>query len=73
MKENKSSEGYCTPYAKQPLVSFCVLCYNQKQYIREGVKAALAQTYSPLEVIVSDDGSTDGSFEEIRSSRSENR
>ncbi len=66
MEENKSTEGCCTPYTKQPLVSFCVLCYNQKQYIKEGVKAALAQTYSPLEVIISDDCSTDGSFEEIQ-------
>ncbi len=49
----------------KPLVSFCVMCYNQEIYIEEGLKAALAQTYEPLEVIVSDDGSIDKSWEII--------
>ncbi len=49
-----------------PLVSFCVMCHDQEAYIEEAFRAALAQTYEPLEVIVNDDASTDGSWEVIR-------
>ena len=49
-----------------PLVSFCLTCYNQRQYIDEAVKAALAQTYSPLEIVISDDSSKDGTWERIQ-------
>lgn len=39
-----------------------VFCYNQSRFIRDAVSGALAQTYSPLQIIFSDDGSTDDSF-----------
>ena len=38
-------------------------CYNQEQYITEAVEGMLAQTYSPLEIIISDDCSTDRTWE----------
>jgi glycosyltransferase involved in cell wall biosynthesis len=47
----------------RPLLTFCLLSYNQARYIREAVASALTQTYEPLEVILSDDGSSDGTFE----------
>jgi len=47
----------------RPLVTFVVLAYNQEEYIREAVDGAFAQTYSPLEIILSDDCSTDRTFE----------
>ena len=47
---------------ENPLVSVCLLCYNQESYIEATVRAMLAQTYSPLEIIVSDDCSTDGTW-----------
>src|SRR2546429_321437 len=50
----------------KPLVSYILFCYNQEQYVREAANAALAQTYSPLEVILSDDGSSDRTFEILR-------
>lgn len=43
-----------------PLISFCLLAYNQERYIEDALIAALNQTYSPLEIIISDDCSTDG-------------
>ena len=45
----------------RPLISFVMTCYNQQAIIGEAVAAALAQTYSPLEIIISDDGSADDS------------
>lgn len=49
----------------RPVVTFALLSYNQEGYIGAAVDAALAQNYSPLEVIISDDSSTDGTYEEI--------
>lgn len=42
-----------------PLVTFAIFAYNQEKYIREAVQGALAQDYRPLEIIVSDDCSSD--------------
>ena len=49
--------------SQAPLVSFVLLTFNQEMYIEEAVKAALQQTYEPLEIIISDDVSTDRTFE----------
>jgi glycosyltransferase involved in cell wall biosynthesis len=49
-----------------PLVSFLQMSYNQEQYIVSSIKAALAQTYSPMEIIISDDASTDNSWQLIQ-------
>lgn len=51
---------------RQPLVSVICLCYNQADFVREALDSVLAQTYPPLELLVVDDGSTDGSAEVIR-------
>ena len=47
----------------KPLASFCLISYNQEQYIREAIEGAFSQTYSPLEIILSDDCSSDRTFE----------
>ncbi len=47
----------------QPLLTFFVVSYKQERFIREAVAGAFAQTYSPLEIILSDDASSDRTFE----------
>lgn len=43
-------------------VSVIIPCYNAARFLRATIESALHQTVSPLEVIVVDDGSTDGSL-----------
>ena len=48
---------------KQSLISVIVPVYNVKEYLNTCVESILNQTYENLEVILVDDGSTDGSGE----------
>lgn len=50
-----------------PPVSFILLTYNQELYVKYAVEGALAQVYPNLEIIISDDCSTDSTFEIIQS------
>ena len=54
------------PTADHPLVTFALFAYNQENYIREALEGAFAQTYEPLEIILSDDCSSDRTFEIIQ-------
>jgi glycosyltransferase involved in cell wall biosynthesis len=45
-----------------PLVTIVIINFNYGAYIKAAVESALAQTHSPTEVIVVDDGSTDDSL-----------
>lgn len=44
----------------QPLVSISIMCYNHERYVRAALESALNQTYPNIEILISDDGSTDG-------------
>lgn len=46
-----------------PAVSVIMTVYNGEQYLEEAVKSVLAQTYDSLELVITDDGSTDCSPE----------
>lgn len=47
----------------RPLVSIIVPVYQVKEYVGECVESLLAQTYTNVEILLVDDGSTDGSGE----------
>jgi len=49
----------------EPLVSIVINNYNYGRFLPEAIESALGQTYSRIEVIVVDDGSTDQSREII--------
>ena len=49
-----------------PLVSYILICYNQQNTIEEALSSALAQTYKSIELIISDDCSTDATVEIIK-------
>jgi glycosyltransferase involved in cell wall biosynthesis len=52
--------------ADRPLVSLVVPSYNVERYVADSIESALAQTYRPLEIVVIDDGSTDGTADVVR-------
>jgi glycosyltransferase involved in cell wall biosynthesis len=52
--------------SERPLVTFYVMAYNQSRFIRKAVESALWQTCSPIEILLSDDCSTDDTFEIMR-------
>lgn len=51
---------------QDPLVSIGIITYNQKEFLRECVDSCLRQDYQNLEIVVADDGSTDGTHELLK-------
>ena len=49
-----------------PLVSMLLIAYRQQGSVGAAIAGALAQTYSPLEIVVSDDASGDGTWAAIQ-------
>ncbi len=49
-----------------PKVSICIPTYNRKEYLGETIDSILAQTYKNYEIVIVDDGSTDGTEEMIK-------
>ncbi len=62
------SEGAGTPPS---LVTAVLVCWNHERFVRAAVLSALNQSHSNIELIVIDNGSTDGSRRELESLRSD--
>lgn len=60
--ERKSDRSNMT----KPLVSVLIPCFNAERHIGETLESVLRQTWSEIEIIVVNDGSTDRSADEIR-------
>jgi glycosyltransferase involved in cell wall biosynthesis len=52
--------------ARPGLVSIIIPCFNAKRFLAETLQSALSQSYPCTEIIVVDDGSSDGTGELIR-------
>lgn len=48
------------------MVSVCMATYNGEKYIKEQIESILSQLHPEDELVISDDGSTDGTLETIR-------
>jgi len=49
-----------------PLVSIIITTYNRRAFLEEALPSVMGQSYREKEIIVVDDGSTDGSEESVR-------
>ena len=51
----------------KPLVSVIIPCFNHGRFLGDAITSVKKQTYSPIEIIVIDDGSTDDTRKVARS------
>ncbi len=51
--------------SKQPLATMLLICFNQEDSIDAALEGALAQDYTNLEIVISDDASSDNTYGRI--------
>lgn len=56
-----------------PIVSVGMPTYNNEKYLRESIRSVLSQSFANIEVIISNNASTDGSEEVIREFQADSR
>jgi len=49
-----------------PKVSVLIPSYNHEKYVKEAIESVLNQTFQDFELIITDDGSTDGTVDKIK-------
>ncbi|MGB3188509.1 MAG: glycosyltransferase [Limnoraphis sp.] len=63
VKTNPTLPSTIQSHPKFPLVSLIIPTYNGETFLTETLKSAFSQTYPHLEIILSDDGSSDKTLE----------
>jgi glycosyltransferase involved in cell wall biosynthesis len=54
-------------FMQKPLASAILTAYNGEPFLAQSIASVVAQSYRPVEIIVVDDGSTDGTAKVVRS------
>jgi glycosyltransferase involved in cell wall biosynthesis len=54
------------PTVKKQTVSVLIASYNHEKYVADSLRSVLDQTYQDFEIVIVDDGSTDGTVTEIK-------
>ena len=54
------------PTVKKPTVTVLIASYNHEKYVADSLRSVLDQTYQDFEIVIVDDGSTDGTVPEIK-------
>lgn len=60
-------DGSVAVVGPKPLVSVITVCLNSERFIRTAIESVLGQTYAPIEYIVVDGVSRDGTLDIVRS------
>ena len=63
----KIAQDKAVQVTKSKLVSIVIPCFNTEPWLNEAIDSCLSQSYPSIEIIVIDDGSTDGSLDIIKS------
>jgi hypothetical protein len=63
--ELETAVGAVQPDARPPTVSVIIPTYQRRELVEQAVASVMAQTYRDFELIVIDDGSTDGTREAL--------
>jgi glycosyltransferase involved in cell wall biosynthesis len=53
-------------YIERPSASIVLLTFNQEQFVQDALESLLNQDYEELEIVISDDCSKDGTWEQIQ-------
>ena len=71
--ENRKGEGglrtkgyFKKSYENKPLISIITVVFNGEKYLEETIQSVINQTYSNVEYIIIDGGSTDGTIDIIK-------